>query len=219
MSPAQQEKWWQRLGWIPAGSLKGQVLYIAMFMAVATVFNLVWAAVTLSWAPVLAALAGWVFVGVYAVARFALLDRGAGLSGKLLVPSGGSTPSVADHSQIQSMVMRGEYARAAEAYRAAILADPNDLAACDQLGQLASRELKDPELALFAYREGEKRAVGGRKAGYALLALGVHRDMRRDYGRAIVEVRRILAQYPDVPNAQALKAELEELKQLHFEGK
>lgn len=218
MSTEHQEKWWKRLGWIPAGSLRGQVLYIAMFMSVATVFSLVWALATLSWAPILAALAGWAFVGVYALARFALLDRGADVSGKLLVPSGGSTPPVADHSQIQTLVIRGEHAKAAEAYRAAIRADPNDLSACDQLGLLASRELRDPELALFAYREGEKRASGARRVGYALLALAVHRDMRRDWGKAAVELRRILATYPDVPNAAALREELEELKRMHFEG-
>jgi hypothetical protein len=35
----------------------------------------------------------------------------------------------------------------------------------------------------------------------------------------MVELRRILARYPDVPNADALRSEIDELKAMHFEGR
>ncbi len=214
----QEFGFWERLGRIPAHSLRAQLLYISMFVAVGTVINIGLAVVMRSWIPVVAALFGWVFVGVYGLARLALFDRSAGHVGRILVPSGSSTPSVNQHSNIQAMVMRGELAKAAEAYRAALATDPADLVAVDQLGQLALREMKDYQLAVFAYREGERRAgEERRRAGYALLVAGIYRDNLQDARRTMVELGRILHTYPDVPNVAELRAELAQLKSLHFE--
>jgi regulator of sirC expression with transglutaminase-like and TPR domain len=49
-----------------------------------------------------------------------------------------------------------------------------------------------------------------------LLAANICRDNLKDYGKAMVELRRVLALYPDVPNAARLRAEIEELRALHF---
>lgn len=210
---------WERLGRIPAHSLRAQLLYISALVAVATVINLLLALVMRSWIPVATAVVGWLFVGVYGLVRLSLFDRAAGVAGSVLVPSGGSTPSVAQHSNIQALVARGEYGRAAEAYREVMARDPQDLLACEQLGQLALRELKDYPLAVAAYREAEKRSTEPRRQlGYAVLVAGICRDNLKDYGKAMVELRRILARYPDVPNAQRLRAEIDELKALHFEA-
>jgi tetratricopeptide (TPR) repeat protein len=210
---------WERLGRIPAHSLRAQLLYISALVAVATVINLLLALVMRSWIPVATAVVGWLFVGVYGLVRLSLFDRAAGVAGSVLVPSGGSTPSVAQHSNIQALVARGEYAHAAEAYREVMARDPRDLLACEQLGQLALRELKDYPLALAAYREAEKRSTEPRRQlGYAVLVAGICRDNLKDYGKAMVELRRILARYPDAPNAQQLRAEIDELKALHFEA-
>ncbi len=210
---------WERLGRIPAHSLRAQLLYISALVAVATVINLLLALVMRSWIPVATAVVGWLFVGVYGLVRLSLFDRAAGVAGSVLVPSGGSTPSVAQHSNIQALVARGEYGRAAEAYREVMARDPQDLLACEQLGQLALRELKDYPLAVAAYREAEKRSTEPRRQlGYAVLVAGICRDNLKDYGKAMVELRRILARYPDAPNAQRLRAEIDELKALHFEA-
>jgi tetratricopeptide (TPR) repeat protein len=147
--------------------------------------------------------AGWIF---YYVLLTQVLD-----------PDGSSTPSVDQHSGIAAMAVRGEHAKAAEAYHAAILADPQDLVACEQLGQLALRELKDYDLAAQAYREAERRSpLPKRQLGYAMLVLAVYRDYMQDAGRTMVELGRILAKYPDAPNAAALRAELEQIKEMHF---
>ena len=210
---------WQRLGRIPAGTLKAQLLYISAFIAVATVINLFLALVMRSWVPLASAAAGWGFVGLYGLVRLVLADRSADRVGRILVPSGSSTPSVNQHSNIEAMVARGDLARAVEAYRAVIAAEPQDLVACEKLGQLALRELKDFELGLFAYREAEKRSTEPkRQLGYAILIAGIYRDNLKDYGKSMVELRRILARYPDTPNAARLRAEIEELKALHFEA-
>jgi len=204
---------------LSATTAKGRFVFLAMVMAGATVISLLWSVLLASGVPLLAAFLGWVFVLLYGVMDGALLHRGASVIGALTVPSGAATPSVNQHSNIEALIARGRLAEAADAYRAVIVADPRDVVACERLGQLALRELKDPHLALFAAREGEKRSSDVRRqAGFALLAANIYRDDLKDYGRAVVELRRILARYPGVPNADRLRAEIEELKAMHFEA-
>jgi tetratricopeptide (TPR) repeat protein len=149
-------------------------------------------------------------VWIFWVARWLLLTQ-------VLDPSGESTPYVNQHSNVATMVARGEYAKAAEAYRAAIAADPGDVVACEHLAQLALRDLHDYDLALFALREAERRAAEPRRRlGYALQIVGTCRDHLKEPGQMMVELRRILASYPDAPNAASLRAELDQLKAERF---
>jgi len=204
---------------ISAVSPKGRFVFLCLVMAVTTLITLLEVVLFLNWAPMLAALFGWAFVLLYGVLEAGILHHGASAVASLTVPSGSSTPSVNQHSNIAALVARGRHAEAAEAYKAAIAADPSDLVACEQLGLLALRELRDYELALFAAREGERRAADpARQAGFALQAANIYRDNLKDNGRTIVELRRILARYPGIPNAARLRAEIDELKALHFEG-
>jgi tetratricopeptide (TPR) repeat protein len=204
---------------LSAASAKGRFVFLVMVMAVATLVSGLEAVVLLSWAPLLVALGGWAFVLFYGALEGVFAGRAGRVVGALTLPSGQATPSVNQHSNIQALVARGEYAKAAEAYRAAIAADPADVVACELLGRLALSELKDSETALYAFREAERRSSEPRRRlGYALLVAGVYRDNLRDPGRAAVELSRLLARYPDAPNAGALRAELERLKTLHFEG-
>jgi tetratricopeptide (TPR) repeat protein len=208
-------------GWehLSAATAKGRFAFLVMVMAVATLVAAVEALVLRSAVPLAAAFVGWAFVLVYAAVEGTLFQRAGQAVASLTLPSGSATPSVNQHSNIEALVARGQFAEAAAAYRAVIASAPRDLVACERLGQLALRELKDYDLALFALREGEKRAPDPRRgAGFALQAANVYRDNLRDYGRAVVELRQILARYPDVPNGARLRAEIEELKVMHFEA-
>ena len=205
---------------LSATTARGRFVFLAMVMAVATLVALLEAVVLRSAVPLAVALLGWAFVVLYGVMDGAFLHRGASALGAITLPSGSATPSVNQHSNIEALVARGRLAEAAEAYRAVIAADPHDLVSCERLAQLALRELRDPALALFAAREGEQRAPEARRqAGFALLAASIYRDDLKDTGKALVELRRILARYPDVPNAARLRAEIEELKAMHFEAR
>ncbi|MGA2383965.1 MAG: tetratricopeptide repeat protein [Gemmatimonadales bacterium] len=205
---------------VSAATPKGRFIVLCLVMGVATLFSLLEVVLFLNLAPLGAALVGWVFVLLYGVLEAGILHPGASTVAALTLPSGASTPSVNQHSNIQALVAKGQYAQAAEAYRQVIAAQPQDLVACEHLTQLALRELKDYELALFALHEAEQRASDPRRrAGYALLAANVYRDNLKNYGRTMVELRRILARYPDVPNADALRAEIDELKAMHFEAR
>jgi tetratricopeptide (TPR) repeat protein len=138
---------------------------------------------------------------------------------RVLLPTGEDTPSVNQHSSIEAMEVRGRYDEAAEAYRAVIATEPQDIVACEKLAQLALRQLKQYDVAVSAYREAEKRSTQPkRQLGYAVLIAGIYRDSLKDHGKAVVELRRILERYPDAPNADHLRAELDELKAAHFEA-
>jgi tetratricopeptide (TPR) repeat protein len=204
---------------VSAATPRGRFVFLVLVMALATLVTLLEVVLFLNWVPLIGALLGWAFVLFYGLVEGVILHHGAGAVASLTLPSGSASPSVNQHSNIAAMAARGDLAKAAEAYRVAIAADATDIVACEQLVQLAVRELKDYELALHAAREGEKRAPDARRqAGFALLAANICRDNLKDYGRAVVELRRILARYPDVPNAIRLRAEIEELKALHFEA-
>ncbi len=150
----------------------------------------------------------WVFWGSYYI-----------LVTKVLLPDGTETPYIVQHSNIEAIEMSGRYAEAAAAYRTVILEQPLDLVACEKLGQLALRQLKDYETALLAYREAERRASDPkRKLGYAMIVAGIYRDNIKDVGKALVELRRIVALYPEAPNRARLSAEIDELRSVHFEG-
>ncbi len=205
---------------LSAATAKGRFVFLVLVMAAVTVAALLEAALIRSVAPMIAALLGWGFVLVYALVEETVFQRTGSAVASLTLPSGAATPSVNQHSNIQALVARGAYREAAEAYQAVIAAEARDLLACEQLGQLALRELKDFELALRAWREAESRAdTPRRRAGYALLAAGILRDNLQDAGRTMRELRRILDTYPDVPNAADLRAELAQLKALHTEAR
>ncbi|HXY19010.1 MAG TPA: hypothetical protein VEH83_03335 [Gemmatimonadales bacterium] len=205
---------------LSATTAKGRFVFLVMVMVVVTAVALLEGAVLGSAVPLVAAMFGWAVILMYGVVEGALFERAGRGVAAITLPSGSATPSVNQHSNIEALVARGRLAEAADAYRAVIAADPRDLVACERLGQLALRELKDPQLALFAAREGEKRAPDPRRqAGFALLVANICRDDLKDYGRAVVELRRILARYPDVPNAGRLRAEIEELKAMHLEAR
>ncbi len=190
--------------------------FVVIAMSGVTVVALIVAVSVRHWLPLILAGLGWGSFLLFVALHATVLAHGSRAFGA----KGASTPYVPQHSTIQALVARGAYREAADAYREVIAAHPEDLVACEQLTQLALRELKDYDLALVAAREAERRAPDPRqRAGFALLIANVYRDNLKDYGRTAVELRRVLARYPDVPNADRLRAEIEELKAMHFEAR
>jgi tetratricopeptide (TPR) repeat protein len=210
------KEWCERISHVEAGSSAGMLVTVVMSMTFVTVVALIMAWLGGGIVPLVLAGLGWGAFLLVTLMHATVLNRGA----QVFTAKGGSTPSVNQHSNIGAMVASGRYAEAAEAYKAVIASDPEDLLACEQLGLLALRDLKDYELAVFAAREGEKRVPDPRRqVGFALQVANIYRDNLKDYGRTMVELRRILARYPGVPNADRLRAEIEELKALHFEAR
>jgi len=196
---------------------QAQLRFMAWVLGAATAIGFLVLVMMDSWLFLMGVAVAWAVLLVYFLLFRGVVSPLGEAFGRVLVPSGSSTPSVNQHSNIEALVARGDFTKAAEAYQAVIAADPGDVVACERLAQLALGDLKDYDLALFAVREGEKRTTNPRRqAGFALLAANICRDNLKDYGKAMVELRRVLALYPDVPNAARLRAEIEELRALHF---
>jgi len=160
----------------------------------------------------------WAVFGIYLLLNRVVIEPMGAAVGRVLLPSGSSTPADKPLSHIEALEARGEVAKAAEAYKAEIASDPADVTSCERLALLAQRRLNDCETALWAYREAERRADSpARKFGYGLLAAGVLRDQLKDPRRAVVELRRLVQQYPAAPRVGALRKEIEELKAGMFE--
>jgi len=155
----------------------------------------------------------WVVFGGYLLFHFILINPAGDAVGRILLPSGSSTPPAKALSHIEAMVAHGDLAKAVDAYKAEIATDPADVTSCERLGTLAMRQLADYDLAVWAYREAERRAdTPARRFGFALIVAGICRDQLKDRGRTVVELRRLVQLYPNAPRIEALRAELNELK-------
>jgi cytochrome c-type biogenesis protein CcmH/NrfG len=155
----------------------------------------------------------WLVFAVYSFFYKSVIDTGGDAIGRILLPSGSSTPPHKALSHIEAMAVHGDLAKAVEAYKREIATDPADVTSCERLGTLAMRELGDYELAVWAYHEAERRAdTPARKFGYGLIAVGIYRDQLKDRGKTVVELRRLVHLYPAAPRIDALQAELDELK-------
>ena len=198
---------------------KAQLRFMALVLGAATVLGFLVLLVLDSWLFLLGVAAAWAVLLLYLLLFTRVVNPLGEAFGRILMPSGNSTPSAKGYSQIESLVARGEFAKAAEAYQAEIAADATGVGACERLGMLAMRELKDYALALVAYREAERRvAEPKRKLGYGLIVAGLYRDQLKDPAKAVVELRRLLERYPDAPNIARLRSELDEIKASLFGG-
>lgn len=197
---------------------KYRLKYMAGILGILAIPSLALWLLGVSGLPLLGVMVGLVVLGLNAALTYGLIEPVGNAIGRILVPSGSSTPPLKGLSHIEAMVARGDLIEAAAAYRQEIETDPADVTSCERLGTLAMRELKDYDLAVWAYREGERRAEPRRKAGFALLVSGIYRDNMQDAGRTMVELGRILRLYPDLPNIAELRAELAQIKAANLEG-
>jgi len=197
------------------GETKNIVRAMAWLLVPLTAGSIVFWGLELPGAPILftATVSAWAVFGIYLVLDRLVIRTAGKVAGHILMPSGASTPGAKPISHIQAMEARGDLARAAEAYRAEIAGDPKDVVSCEQLAQLALRQLRDYELAAWAYREAERRAdTPARKFGYGLLAASICRDQIKNLPRTVAELKRLVQQYPAAPRIDALRREIEELK-------
>jgi len=198
------------------GSIRTQIRLIVWLLGPLTVLAVLLAVLgagRIAGMLLFACIFAWaVFAGYLLLDRIFIESMGSAV-GRVLLPSGSSTPAAKPLSHIEAMVARDELAKAAAAYKAEIVSDPADVTSCERLGTLAMRRLGDYELAMWAYREAERRAeTPARKFGFGLLVVGVCRDQLKDRGRTVVELRRLVEQYPTAPRIEALRAEIDELK-------
>lgn len=127
-----------------------------------------------------------------------------------LVRSGGG------YSAIEALVVREDFATAAEAYRERARRPADRVEATVRRAALLGGPLQQPETALVeleGLRRGPLSAMEDLRVGVALVDLYEHR--LRDPGRAMAELRRLIDRHPGHAAGRRLRHALTELKAEH----
>ncbi|MBA3889867.1 MAG: hypothetical protein H0X64_04995 [Gemmatimonadaceae bacterium] len=135
-----------------------------------------------------------------------------------VMPSGGTTPSQADYSREDAMLMQRDVRGALERYEAMIAADPRLVGARLRAADIHAREGNDPGRAEALFREVQ-RISGVAKSDdlYASNRLvDLYEGPLANTGRAMVELRRIIERYPGTRAADDARRGLATLKARHL---
>ncbi len=120
------------------------------------------------------------------------------------------------YSAIETLVVRGDYAGAAEAYRERAQRPGDRVEATVRRAALLAGPLQQVETALVeleALRGGGLSPVEDVRVGVALVDL--YERHLRDPGRAMVELRRLIDLHPDHASVRRLRRALADLKEQH----
>lgn len=120
------------------------------------------------------------------------------------------------YSAIETLVVRGDYASAAEAYRERAQRPGERVEATVRRAALLGGPLHQPETALVeldALREGPLSPADDVRVGVALVDLYERR--LGDAGRAMAELRRLIDFHPDHASVRRLRRALADLKDQH----
>jgi hypothetical protein len=123
------------------------------------------------------------------------------------------------YSAIETLVVRGELASAAEAYRERAQRPAERVEATVRRAGLLGGPMGQPETALVeleALRRGKLTAADDLRVGVALVDLYERR--LGDAGRAMAELRRLIDLHPDHASARRLRRALADLKDQHQRG-
>jgi tetratricopeptide (TPR) repeat protein len=157
-------------------------------------------------------------IGALFVFGFVMLVSGAGgkVGSALYNPSGKTTPHKAEYSQAQSLVVRGMYTEAVDAYELLVSEHPKDSEPYIQLARLYRDRLDDMEGAVRWFRRAlnESQIASGQEilVGREISEIYMHRMGQPE--RAAPFLARIAEKYPDTPDGQWAERELQELIRL-----
>ena len=155
-------------------------------------------------------------VGYASTVTMVKMSLGAGAVAKsFTLPSGNSTPYEQTFSYQEAMIMRGDVAGALESYEAIIAEQPGVVAPRQRAAEHYARGNRNPHRAAELFRE--IRGIPGvptRDAVYASSRLvDLYDGPLADPGRALVELRRIIDQYPGTALAEHARNALPALKE------
>ena len=219
-SPAYQSSWFERAG--PDATLRFKAGGYGVLVAGA-VFATLLITSLIGGVPSFGVVVGFVLfaIGAGALTGYmgARLGDGAGAVAKAFMqPSGDSTPYEQTFSYQEAMIMRGDIDGALESFEAIIAEQPGLLAPRLRAAEHYARGNRNPGRAAELFREiRDLPGVPVRDAIYSSSRLvDLYDGPLAEPGRAVVELRRIIEQYPGSDMARharkalpALKARLE----------
>jgi tetratricopeptide (TPR) repeat protein len=147
-----------------------------------------------------------------AIAIHAAVGRGSGSFVNLLYAWGSSTPPARAYPRQETLIIRGQYAEAAEYYRDYIRVTPDDMEARLRLARLLEQHLKDDAAAEQVYLE-LRRLAQDRNDEFAASngLIDLYRRAKRT-DRLRVELARFAERYKGSAAATAAARELSDLK-------
>jgi len=137
-------------------------------------------------------------------------------AGTIYHPSGRASPEKHEYSYADSLVARGRYEEAVEAFEVAVSEYPEDPEPYIRIARLNRDKLSEYEDAVFWFKRA--RNDSDISAGQELLVtqemIEIYRDKLGAPTRAIPELARIIDRFPDDPVVDWARAELVRLKEL-----
>lgn len=129
-------------------------------------------------------------------------------------PSGSRVPSRPSYSAAESLAVRGRFEEAINAYELAAADESADSEPWLRIARIERSELKRPQRALEALRAARTRVTPDSQTALMIsreIADIYLRDLK-DPSRAMPELARLAASFPDTPTGKWAKQELMELK-------
>lgn len=159
------------------------------------------------------------FVGGMLTVRVVVHGTARMVAGSVL-PTGARTPSQADYSREDALLMQRDVQGALKSFEAKIAADPLLASARLRAADLYAREGNDPGRAEVLFREVQR--IAGVSAADELYAsnrlVDLYEGPLKNTGRAMVELRRIIDRYAGSRPAEDARRGLATLKARHLEG-
>lgn len=142
------------------------------------------------------------------------------LVARSVMPSGATTPSRADYSREDALVMQRDVLGALDSYEARLAADPFLVAARLRAADLYAREGNDPGRAAVLFRDVQ--CIPGVAPADDLYAshrlVDLYDGPLGNTGRAIVELRRIVDRYAGTRAAEEAQRGMATLKARHLDS-
>lgn len=158
---------------------------------------------------------GGVLAGVLvSIISLNVAGGGAAVMGKIHNPSGKSTPAVREYSRAQSLVKRGQYSEAVDAYEVAVVEFPEDPDPYIRIARVCRDQLRDYERSLQWFKRARVDAAidMGRDLVVSQEIIELYRKKLETPRKALPELARIIERFPKHPQAEAAKRELERLR-------
>ena len=123
-----------------------------------------------------------------------------------------------DHSEIDTLEVRGDFKGAVAAWEAVAVSEPENSWALVRAGELYARELGDPAMAMERFRHARSLPTAKpelvRYMSQKIIDLLI--GPLDDKGRAMVELRKLIDQFPTSREAEGAREALRKLKAEHI---
>ena len=148
-----------------------------------------------------------------------IVVQGSGRAAESIYMPGRAGMRESEHSEIDTLEVRGDFKGAVAAWEAVAIAEPENSWALVRAGELYARELGDPATAVERFKHA--RSLPTAKPELVCYMSQKIIDLLLgpldDKGRAMVELRKLIDQFPSSREADGARDALRKLKAEHIQ--